>query len=112
MTTTKVSPIRPEHVGAVKLEIIPPEVITVFNHLIAQHYDAGSSTFTQDEVIVLLQNTLEECPPRAEIFANGWLKVEQIYEVEGWEVEYDKPGYNETYNARFTFRKRGRQNGL
>lgn len=32
------------------------------------------------------------------------LDVEDVYRAAGWEVTYDKPGYNETYDATFTFR--------
>lgn len=31
---------------------------------------------------------------------HGWLDLEDIYRDEGWTVEYDSPGYNETYEAR------------
>jgi hypothetical protein len=40
---------------------------------------------------------------RNEIFKNHWLDVEEIYEEAGWQVAYDKPGYNETYEASFEF---------
>ncbi len=42
----------------------------------------------------------------SEIYERHLLDVEPSYRAEGWEVEYDKPGYNETYEATFTFRKK------
>ena len=30
--------------------------------------------------------------------------VEDIYEKAGWDVTYDTPGYNETYEPKFTFK--------
>jgi len=41
---------------------------------------------------------------RAEIFDKGWLNVEEVYRAAGWAVEYDKPGFNESYSATFTFK--------
>ena len=40
---------------------------------------------------------------RADVFSNHWLDVEDIYREQGWNVEYDKPTYNETYDAYFVF---------
>lgn len=46
---------------------------------------------------------------KQEILGNGWLDFEVVYEEAGWDVVYDKPGYNESYGANFTFKaKRGR----
>jgi hypothetical protein len=43
---------------------------------------------------------------QSEVYAKGWLNFEAIYEEAGWKVVYDKPGYNETYDANFTFTKK------
>ena len=32
--------------------------------------------------------------------------IEPLYREKGWNVEYDKPGYNEFYKARFIFKKK------
>jgi hypothetical protein len=45
---------------------------------------------------------------RGEIFHRGWLDVEDAYRAEGWTVVYDKPGYNESYAASFTFSARSK----
>jgi len=42
---------------------------------------------------------------RSEIINNGWLNIEEAYRAADWEVEYDKPAYNETYRAHFIFKK-------
>lgn len=44
--------------------------------------------------------------PADEVFKKGWLNVEYLFRAAGWEVQYDKPGYNETYEAYFTFSKK------
>jgi hypothetical protein len=33
------------------------------------------------------------------------MDVEDVYQKAGWEVEFDKPGYNEDYEANFKFSK-------
>lgn len=38
------------------------------------------------------------------IFDNGWLNIEPLYKEAGWEIIYDKPAYNESYDAYFTFK--------
>jgi hypothetical protein len=43
---------------------------------------------------------------RQEVFDNQWLDIEDIYREAGWKVSYDKPAYNETYKAYFTFSRR------
>jgi hypothetical protein len=43
---------------------------------------------------------------REDVFKNGWLNVEHLYETHGWKVEYDKPAYNEDYPATFKFIER------
>ena len=43
---------------------------------------------------------------RQTVFDNGWLDVEEAHRAAGWRVEYDKPAYNESYDAFFVFSKR------
>jgi len=38
-----------------------------------------------------------------DIDKNNWLDVGKIYENAGWKVEYDRPGFNESYEATFSF---------
>lgn len=43
---------------------------------------------------------------REQIYENRWLDIEDSYRAVGWHVEYDKPGYCESYEATFTFKRR------
>lgn len=99
--SNKVLPIRPENMTVAKQASLPDAVITVFNELIIKHWDGRRATITQDEAVALMVNRGLN---RKEIFDQGWLNVEDIYRQAGWVVEYDKPGYNETYLATFTFK--------
>lgn len=103
-----VKPIRPSDIPTSKKAAIPDFVIEAFNVLIARNYIKGRSTFTQNEVIEEILKTttnlvLTDKELREEIFQMGWLNVEDLFKAEGWRVEYDKPGYNEDYAARFIF---------
>ena len=94
-------PIRPEEVGALKVaEAIPDEVFGAFNVLIARHCAAGHARVKQEDVVKRL---VELGHARADVFALGWLNVEDAYRAAGWKVVYRKPGYNESGDAIFDF---------
>ncbi len=100
-------PIRPEEVTKVQVEQFPPEVFQVFNALIAENISNGDAlVFQEDAVKRMVACGLR----RALIFQKGWLNVEDAYREAGWKVEYDKPGYNESYPASFRF-KSARKHG-
>lgn len=42
---------------------------------------------------------------RREVFIMRLLDVEQAYREYGWNVKYDKPGFNESYESFFIFKK-------
>lgn len=94
-------PITPDEVVAVKKVMLPKKVFDAFNALIARNFYGNSAVVRQDEVVALLvANGLS----RGDIFAKHWLDVEDVYRAAGWIVEYDKPGFNETYEPTFTFK--------
>jgi hypothetical protein len=100
-------PISPNEIAGAKSGVFPDFVIEAVNELITENYTSGRARFTQDDVITKILSKTDYCT-REWIFAKGWLNFEEIYEAQGWEVVYDKPGYNESYKANFTFTKRGR----
>ena len=109
-----VKPIRPDDICEIKVKLIPDYVIDAFNELIAADYTNGRSTVMQDTVVELIvskryamddtvTSSEEERRCKKEIYEKGWLNVEEIYRAQGWVVVYDKPGFNESYPARFEF---------
>jgi hypothetical protein len=100
-------PISPSDVGKAKTSRFPPAVLEAFNEAIAKHWDGRAATFTQREVADAIAAKLPDVT-REQIYENRWLDVEDSYRASGWQVEYDKPGYCETYEARFTFKRRTR----
>ena len=105
-----VEPIKPSQVVKKKKDVIPDYVIESFNELIVKHFDGSSSIIKQDEVVSLILSKMPEGSKQQDIFNNKWLNVEDVFRKAGWEIDYDKPGYNETYPATFEFKpKRMRQ---
>lgn len=97
-----IGPIRPSDVVELKRKNIPQEVFEAFNELITEKLSSGRATISQSDVVdrILVKMTGAK---RAAIFANGWLDIEPPYTAAGWIVSYDKPGYNESGAAVFTF---------
>jgi hypothetical protein len=97
-----VNPITPNQAAAQAGRSFPPEVVAAFNELIARNYRGGESVVKREEVIDEIVNSSEF--NEKQIFANHWLDVELIYMAAGWDVVYDKPGFNETpYDPHFVF---------
>ncbi len=102
MTVEKKGPIRPDEVINARLNSMPDEVFEAFNQQISQSFDGRRAVVKQKDVIkVLKQKGFQE----EQVFKNGWLDVEGMYRKAGWSVKYDKPGYNEDYDAYFEFSK-------
>jgi hypothetical protein len=80
---------------------LPPEVYDSFNELIQKALNGNRAVVYQNEAADLVCSKLGIS--RRELFDRRLLDVEQSYRAAGWKVEYDKPGYNESYEATFTF---------
>jgi hypothetical protein len=105
MAMTKGKPISPDEVVERKNNLIPDEVIDIFNDLIVLNFRGTSATIRQKDVLKLIAERLNISNQQV-VFDNKWLDVEDIFRQQGWKVSYDKPGYNESYNATFTFSKK------
>jgi hypothetical protein len=99
-----VEPISPNEVK----KIIPDFVIEAVNHLIKEKWNGVNATVLQDEIldIIASDDIDDDKPSKREIFEKNWLDFEDLYREKGWIVEYDKPGYNEFYKAKFIFKKK------
>ena len=101
-----VKPITPEQALNSRENYFPDYVIQAFNKVIAKNFNGKKSQFKLDEIInqILVEGMGQIT--RTQIFADRLLDVESIYEKHGWKVYYDSPGYNESYDANFTFTKK------
>lgn len=100
----KTVPIKPEEVVAKRLVDIPEEVIQVFNELISQNWNGHSATVDQSKACKAICKALKI--KSYEAYERNLLDIESLYEQSGWVVKYDKPGYNESYEAHYVFKKR------
>ncbi len=98
-------PIKPDEVSDEKNKNIPEFIIRAFNELIVENWTGSSSTFLQKEAMARALS-IDSTYSSQEIFKKKWFDVENLYRKQGWKVEYDKPGYNESYEANFTFRRK------
>ena len=103
-------PISPKDASMKAIVKFPKEVIEAFNEVIVENLKVINSTggtkrtvaeFTQDVVVNRICAKMDIT--RDEVFNKKYLDVEHIFEKEGWTVDYDKPAYNESYKATFTF---------
>lgn len=98
-----IKPISPNEVQLV----IPDFIIATVNKLIKEKWDGEEAIIQQDEILALVASNDpdDNKPSRQTVFDRGWLNFEPMYREIGWHVEYDKPGYNESYKAFFRFTK-------
>ena len=100
----RIKPISPKEVEQTIGKNIPDTVIVAVNNLLRKTYKNGCAHFTQIELIKEIRSL--DCKlTSAILFKNDWLDIEPVFEREGWIVDYDNPGFNETYEASFTFTK-------
>ena len=99
-----IKPLSPNDVQEEFNKTIPQFIIEAVNKLIVKNWNGDESVVKQNEILDLVCHN--EGPSRQEVFGNHWLDVEDLYRKAGWSVEYDKPAYNETYDAYFKFKKK------
>jgi len=104
-----VSPITPSDIAAIKAETIPGFVIEAFNREITKKYSNGAARVFESAVVDAIMATAplaHDGKPmyRQRVYEEGWLDVEPLFRKIGWVVEYDRPGYNESYSAYFIFK--------
>lgn len=100
-----IKPITPEDAANGLGAIFPEYVITAINGLLARNV----RRFTQNQAISAIISAADAQGielTREEIFKQKLLDFEPIYRGAGWKVLFDKPGYNESYEANFTFEKK------
>lgn len=97
-----VRPISPDNVQALKNQDIPPVVIAAANELIVAKWTGSSATVKIKDLVAALASEISS----ELLFANHWLDIEPLFRDAGWQVEFDKPGYNESYDAYFIFTKK------
>lgn len=98
-------PITPKEANDNIEKSFPDFVVEAVNNCINKHY-FGKSSFTikQNEIVDEILKLAPEGTKKQEIFDKHWLDFETAYRKAGWSVYYDKPAYNEDYDAFFEFK--------
>lgn len=99
-------PITPKEAMEEQPHSIPPEVYDTVNEFIKLRSSDNPITITQNEVMAALLLRMPHVK-RQQVWDSRWLDFEAAYKKAGWKVVYDKPGYDETYEAFWEF-SRGR----
>lgn len=94
----KVKPISPDEI---KIEL-PDFVIEAVNEMIKRKYRGGSFSFKAKELIAL-RNELNLGPKDKDWYQEKWMDFEEVFRESGWNVRYDRPGYNENYDDYYEF---------
>lgn len=98
--------ISPDEAHALALKEIPEEIIECFNDMIVKHLNTkyDCCTIKQKDILAYVEEKTGYTSD--EIFKKRWFDVEELFEKAGWEVKYDKPGFNENYDATFEFNRK------
>lgn len=97
------TPITPAEARKKAETSIPQEVIEAVNELIAEKIGNGRYvTLLQKEVVNRICKKMPTVSAQI-LFDKHWLDFEDVFRRAGWQVEYDKPAYCETYEANWTF---------
>jgi hypothetical protein len=98
----QVKPFSPADARAHVENVIPSEVISAVNQLLAENYDEGGIILKQ-QVIRDRALRLMYAEDEHGTFDYKWLNFEPAYEIMGWDVTYTKPDYTESFDPYFTF---------
>lgn len=104
---TPKKPITPKEAEERQIGGIPDFIVEAVNQLIAEGIGGGDSVrILQKDIVDLALKSAPEGITSAVIFNKKWMDIEPLFQKAGWIVEYDKPGYCESYEASFTFKKK------
>ena len=104
-------PLSPGDIANAKSSTIPDEVIEAANELLAKRWDGYKSIFTLKELVALARSKRASVEHDSFLFDSGAYDIEIPFRESGWAVEFDRPGYNETYEAKFIFHKSTKPRG-
>ena len=98
----EVRPIQPHQITGQRERDAFNAVIEVVNELLQRKMRGNLAVILQREIVdALIARGYSE----ADIRTNRLLDFESVYEANGWEVVYNKPGFNENnYEPRFEFK--------
>lgn len=103
----KVKPLSPSEVRSRQCGGIPDCIIEAVNELLVKEWNGREITISQLSIIKLAikKNRGKGSLINGKMMIdNGWLNFEPIYRKLGWNVYYEKPGFNEPGESYFIFK--------
>lgn len=108
---SNIQPFSPAEAKAAKASALPKELIQAVNELLAERYkDRGDIHIKLKDVkarcrrILGIDEMFSDDNP-INIWPEGVWDFESVYGQFGWTVSYDSPGYNESYDGYYIFKK-------
>lgn len=102
-TVILTAPIKPQEIIENLDKIIPQVVIKAVNELLKEQYRGQAVTIKQKDIVARIQ-LFDSSLTNEVINKKKYLDFEKLYRDNGWSVSYDGPGFNESYDATFTFK--------
>lgn len=107
-----VKPFSPDDARAAKKTVLPKELLQAVNELLAERYvDHGAIHITLTELKLRCRKLVGydeyasiEDPTKS--WPKGVWDFEPVYRDAGWKVNYDSPGYNESYEGFYIFERK------
>ncbi len=96
-----IKPITPKEVDNKKIQSLPDIVLNTFNNAIIENWNGKQATFGQNKIAIIIAKELNITIDK--VYNLGYMDIEPLYQKAGWKVTYDKPAYNESYEATYTF---------
>jgi hypothetical protein len=103
---SEIKPISPDEIIQNLDKIIPAAIIQAVNQLLIEKYRGTGEVTIKQKDIVERAVSIDERLTSSIIFEKKYMDFEDLYRKSGWSVSYDKPGYNENYDAFFIFNKK------
>lgn len=105
--STRVEALSPKEILDGLNDIIPGFIIEAVNNLLKKEFRGGYATILQKDIsaeAIRIAATQGKTVTAQQIYDENWMDWEPIFRKAGWKVTYDKPGYNESYDASFEFK--------
>jgi len=106
----EIKPISPNEASNKRISNINPAVIQAVNEILAEKYVKGRNVvIVQDDLLKRIRKIDKKLTSKF-LFENKQLDFEDKYEAEGWDVEFDRPAYYESYETTYTFTPKKKKN--
>lgn len=106
----EIRPILPKEIDDAKSATVHPKLIEAANNLIVKEWNGYSANFKLKELVAefvrITEGDEHNESAKSKVYKDQNLNIEDIFRKAGWKVNYDSPGYNESYDAYFEFTKK------